>query len=213
MNRSSSDRATSPTSPSIKSDVLCTAADAIGDAVVSKLRAIVTPTDRPMPNYFRAMQDLLRKYKGLKALVAAEDEYLLLRDHDKSVASAPRNKSASCPIDAWEQRLDAKAESYVRTLTQFDALDHVVQMVSGRPEFVIVRMYYFGEDYSGNDRPPRDRPYTFLDLQCDLEDAGIQLSRKTIQRWHSTIIRDMVTLLWGIDGAVSLQTPSNNRHS
>lgn len=179
-----------------------------GEAVREQLEALLRECCNYLPNYYKAMQELLRKYKQLKALAEMEDEYMLLRERDKSITVAP--PSGGVPrdiIEVREEKLEARREAYAITMTQFDRLDKIVKMFVDKPEFVVIRMRYFGEDCDGNERPPRERPYTFEDMAADMESAGHEVTVKKLHKWDSGIIKDMVVLMWGVKGAVSLQTP------
>lgn len=181
-------------------------AEATGEAVCEKLEALMRECCNCLPNYYKAMQELLRKYKPLKALAEAGDEYMVLREHDKSITVAPPPGGvARDAIDAREEKIEQKRENYARTMTQFDRLERIVELCRPRPEFLTVRLYDFGENLDGTPREPG--PYTFDDMEAELEDAGQPIPRKKLQKWHSGIIRDMVVLMWGVNGAASLQLP------
>ena len=66
-------------------------------------------------------------------------------------------------------------------------------------------MYYFGEDVYGHDRGPDAKRYTFEDIVSELSSIGIERSIKTLCIWRSTLVQDMTVLLFGVEGAVSIE--------
>ena len=72
-------------------------------------------------------------------------------------------------------------------------------------------MYYFGEDAHGNDRGPDARPYSFEEISEALTTAGIPRSEKTLRTWRTRLVQDMTVLLFGIDGAVSVESRAEQK--
>lgn len=164
-------------------------------------------------NLYRAMERLLRNYPKLKKLVTNVDDYgFIPAERSKSITIAPppggmmRDRS-----DILEEVIADRQVSYERTKARFEEIDAVVQQFANNPEFIIIRMYYFGEDAYGNAREPDAHPYTFEEISAELAAAGLQRSEKTLRSWRTRLVQDMTVTLFGIDGAVSVETRDSPR--
>lgn len=160
------------------------------------------------PNLYRAMERLLRNYPKLKKLVENVDDYgFVPGERSKSITIAPppggmmRDRS-----EILEEIIADRHVSYARTKARFEEIDSVVQQFADNPEFIVIRMYYFNEDANGQDRGPEVRPYTFEDISDALTAVGLQRSEKTLRSWRTRLVQDMTVTLFGIDGAVSVET-------
>lgn len=110
------------------------------------------------------------------------------------------------PIDVTDEIIAERKKSYARTEAQFWELDTVIRQFADKPEFIVIRMYYFNEDAYGNDRGPDSRLYTFDEISEELAATGLQRSEKTLRSWRTRLVQDMTVTLFGIDGAVSVET-------
>ena len=81
-------------------------------------------------------------------------------------------------------------------------------MFEGQKEFVVIRLYYFGEDISGNPRGD-GKAATWEEVAAELEAAGILKEIKTARRWRNKIVNDMAVCIFGIAAAVSAGTYRN----
>lgn len=163
-------------------------------------------------NLYRAMERLLRNYKTLARLAASEEDYMLIPERDHSISVAP--PPGGVPRDREEimqDRIDERRASYRRTVEQFNELDAVVRQFADKPEFIVIRMYYFNEDSSGRERSAEARPYSFEEIAEELAVAGLQRSERTLRKWRTDIVRDMTVALFGVDGAVSVEMPREPR--
>ena len=158
-------------------------------------------------NLYRATERLLRSYPKLRHWEEHPEEYGFFptgTSHDTSVAPPPglglRDKVA-----LNEEFVAARRASYERTMARYYDIKAVVEQFEQRPEFVVIRMYYFGEDARGHDRGPGAKPYTFEEIASELATVGIERSAKTLRIWRSTLVQEMTVLLFGIDGAVSVE--------
>lgn len=157
-------------------------------------------------NLYRAMERLLRAYPKYKAMQEHPDEYGFLpigKSKDISVAPPP-GSGARDPIDALAEHVDSRASSYDRTMGRFMELEAVVRLFQDKPEFIVIRMYYFNEDAYGKPRGDA-KPYTFTEIAEALEGVGIQRSEKMLRKWRTKIVQDMTVLMFGADGAVSVE--------
>lgn len=157
-------------------------------------------------NYYRVTERLLRNYKTLKRLVESPDEYgYIPPQRSSSISAAPPSGGVRDPQEAMEAAIQAREESFSRTKAQFEILHAVVEKFVDRPEFVVIRMCYFGEDAQGNDRPENAGQYSWEEIAEELETAGVRRNEKTLRSWRTKLVQDMTVLLFGIDGAVSVE--------
>lgn len=163
-------------------------------------------------NHYRAMEDLLRAYPRYKAMQEHPEDYGFLpvgKSKDISVAPPP-GSGARDPIEALADHVDSRAASYDRTMGRFMELDAVVRMFENKPEFRIIRMYYFNEDEHGQSRGDA-KPYTFIDIVDALQRIGIDLSERACRYRRTKLVREMTVMLFGIDGAISIESRENTR--
>lgn len=110
-------------------------------------------------NYFRAMESLLFNYKKLSALVADYEAYTHVELQGRSASISSYSPSSGYTYrteeDILEEMKRDKIISYHRTRARFEEIDRVVKLFAERKEFHVIRMYYFGEDAQGNERPGR----------------------------------------------------------
>lgn len=157
-------------------------------------------------NLYRATERLLRNYKAYQKLVTDLEGYgfePIEKSHSISVAPPP-GSGVTDKLDLYDEHIAARRASYERTKARYDEIDAVVRQFEDKEEFVVVRMYYFNEDANGNDRGDA-KPYTWEEIAEDLAACGIDRGISTLRTWRSKIVQDMTVLLFGIDGAVSIE--------
>ena len=157
-------------------------------------------------NLYRAMERLLRAYPKYKAMQEHPDDYGFLpvgKSKDISVAPPP-GSGARDPIEALAEHIDSRASSYDRTMGRFMELEAVVRLFQNKPEFIVIRMYYFNEDANGKDRGDA-KPYTFDEISNELTAVGIERSVRSLRTWRTKLVQEMTVLLFGVDGAVSIE--------
>jgi len=159
-------------------------------------------------NLYRATERLLRAYPKLKRMHDHPEEYGFLPvGKSKSISVAPPPGSGvRDPIEALEEHIDSRAASYDRTIGRYNEINAVVQMFIGQPEFVVIRMVYWNEDAYGHDRGDAAKRLSFEEIQEELCAAGIVRNVKTIRMWRTKLVQDMTVLLFGVDGAVSVES-------
>ena len=164
-------------------------------------------------NLYRAMERLLRNYPKLKKLVVNVDDYGFAPiERSKSITIAPpAGGMMRDHNDIIDEIIADRQVSYERTKARFEEINAVVQQFANDPEFIVIRMYYFNEDAYGNDRGSDSRPYTFEEISAELAAAGLQRSEKTLRSWRTRLVQDMTVTLFGIDGAVSVETRDSPR--
>lgn len=182
-------------------EIIAETAKATASAVIGQQR------QQRSPNLYRAMERLLRNYPRLKKLVENVEDYgFVPGERSKSITIAP--PPGGMPRDRSEVLEEIIAErkmSYERTKARYDEIDAVVRQFADQAEFIVIRMYYFNEDVDGNPRGDA-RPYTFAEISEALGANGLQRSEKTLREWRTKLVQDMTVTLFGIDGAVSVES-------
>ena len=159
-------------------------------------------------NSFRAVEMLLYNYRKMEALVEDEDKYLDFEYHaGKSTFAATPHGAGYVERKSEEEIVeDIRAEKerqYRETARAFERLDAVIRLFENEREFVVIRLYYFGEYLSGD---LRDSPATWEDVTLELADAGILREIKTARRWRNKIVNDMAVCIFGLPAAVGAGT-------
>lgn len=166
-------------------------------------------------NYFRAMESLLFNYKKLAALVADYEAYTHVELQDRSASISSYSPSSGYTYRTEEDILDEmkrdKIISYHRTRARFEEIDRVVKLFAERKEFHVIRMYYFGEDAQGNERPAGAEPYTWEAIAAELEEMGLIRDAKSARRWRNKIVNDMAVCMFGKPAAVGVGTYRKER--
>lgn len=157
-------------------------------------------------NLYRATERLLRNYPSYKRLVENPQDYGFFpteKSHDISIAPPP-GSGVRDKVDILEDAINARRASWIRTKARFDEIDAVVRQLEDREEFIVIRMYYFNEDVTGADRGDA-KPYTFEEIAEELSAVGLNRSVQTLRKWRTRLVQDMTVLLFGVDGAVSIE--------
>lgn len=157
-------------------------------------------------NLYRTTERLLKNYKKYQRLVTDLEGYgfePVGKSHSISIAPPP-GSGVTDNLDLSEEYVAARRASYERTKARYDEIDAVVRQFEEKDEFVIIRMYYFNEDAAGNDRGDA-KPYTFDEISEELAAVGINRSVRTLRTWRTKLVQDMTVLLFGVDGAMSIE--------
>lgn len=167
-------------------------------------------------NYFKAMETLLYNYKRLAALVEDKDAYCEVEYHAgrKTFAASPRSSGyAEYPrteADIVAEMREDRERRYAETVHGFERLEKAIRLFREQKEFVVIRLYYFGEDIDGQQRAD-GKTATWEEVAAILEDAGILKEVKTARRWRNKIVNDMAVCVFGVPAAISAGTFRNNR--
>lgn len=157
-------------------------------------------------NLYRSMERLLRLYKKYRYTAEHPDEFQFWpegKSKDISVAPPPGSGMVD-RLELTENYVRAKARAFEAQVISWHMADSVIRQFMDKPEFVIIRMFYFNEDANGQDRGDA-KPYTFEDISEALAAAGIERSERTLRSWRTKLVQDMTVLLFGVDGAVSVE--------
>ena len=161
-------------------------------------------------NYYKAMESLLYNFKKLAILVSDEEAYCEVEYHGgkKTFAAAPRGTGyykQHTQAEIVEEMQEEKRQQFQQTRFGFERLKRAIELHSDRKEFVIVRMYYFGENMNGVERDDA-RGYTWEEVAEACAAAGILKEIKTARSWRNRIVNDMAVCVFGIPAAVSAGT-------
>ena len=138
-------------------------------------------------NYFKAMETLLYNYKTFSTTPQAKG--FIQRKTEAEIV---------------EEMREQKQKQFKETKSGFDSLTRAISLFEGHKEFVVIRLYYFGEDINGN--PREGGTATWEEIAEELSDAGILKEIKTARRWRNKIVNDMAVCVFGIPAAVSAAT-------
>lgn len=157
-------------------------------------------------NLYRATERILRNYKIYQRLVEDIQNYgfePVGKSPSISVAPPPGSNVID-KVDLYDEHIAARKASWTRTKARYDEINAVVHQFEHRREFIVIRMYYFNEDANGNDRGEA-KPYTFDEISEELAAIGIDKSARSLRAWRTKLVQDMTVLLFGVDGAVSVE--------
>ena len=133
------------------------------------------------------------------------DEELLLRAGlGIGYAFAPFFRGILEGVEDYTIEQAAREKQFKETKSGFDSLTRAISLFEGHKEFVVIRLYYFGEDINGN--PREGGTATWEEIAEELSDAGILKEIKTARRWRNKIVNDMAVCVFGIPAAVSAAT-------
>ena len=159
-------------------------------------------------NLYRATERLLRSYPRFKRWEEHPEEYGFFpvgKSKDISVAPPP-GLGVRDKVELNEEFIASRKASFGRSMNHYYDIKAVVEQFQDKPEFVIIRMYYFNEDAHGRERGDDARRYTFDMIADELSSVGIDRSVKTLREWRSRLVQDMTVMIFGIDGALSIES-------
>ena len=165
-------------------------------------------------NYYRATERCLRSYKKIMRLTASPDDYGFMpvnRSHDIMTAPPPGSGVVS-KDDLLDTLTAARLRAYGTTAEELFKIGAVVKVFEDKPEFIVIRMYYFNEDANGNDRPDDAKPYTFDEIATELAAIGLERSERTLRTWRTNLVQDMTVALFGTAGALSVESREKRPH-
>ena len=164
-------------------------------------------------NLYRAMERLLRAYPRRLRLAEHPEEYEFFpagRSKDISIAPPP-GIGVVDKVQANELFVEARKRAFENEMTRLYETEYAMAPFVHLPEFVVIRMYYFGEDVHGQPREPGAHRWTFEEIASELSSIGVERSVQTLCMWRSRLVQDMTVMLFGVDGAVSVETREPKR--
>lgn len=179
--------------------LIATTAETTAREFVKQLQGSASTGD----DFYRATEALLRAYPRLRRLKENYSFYPADRSHDV-IVSAPRGTMLD-KVDAGELIVEARKRSFLRSMERYAELEAVIELFQNRDEFLVIRLLYFNEDIQGNDRGDGAKPYTWEDVAEALEDVGLSRSVSALRRWRSAIVKEMTVVLFGVEGALSVE--------
>lgn len=158
-------------------------------------------------NYYQSMELILRNYNKLRQLVSDYEEYIHVELKGKSNSIITYSTSSGGQYKTQDEILaeleQNKIASYHQTRARFEEVDRVIRLYADRKEFVVVRMYYFGQDANGQQRPANVQAYTWEEIAAELSEIGLIRDSKTARRWRSKIVNDMAVCMFGKAAALN----------
>ncbi|MBR3239112.1 MAG: hypothetical protein IKF99_11810 [Oscillospiraceae bacterium] len=158
-------------------------------------------------NLYRAMERLLRGFAHRVRIAEHPEEFDFFktgRSKDISVAPPPGTGVVD-KIEAAEMFTEARKKAYEVEMYKLQQTYYAIAPFEDKPEFIVIRMYYFNENAYGEPRGGDAKPYTFAEIAEELEAVGIQRSEKILRKWRTKIVQDMTVQMWGADGALSVE--------
>ena len=157
-------------------------------------------------NLYRTTERLLRAFPHRVRIAEHPEEFDFFktgRSKDISVAPPPGTGVVD-KIEAAEMFTEARKKAYEVEMYKLQQTYYAIAPFKDKPEFIIIRMYYFNEDAAGVDRGDA-KPYTFDEISEELAAIGIEKSVRTLRTWRTKLVQDMTVLVFGVDGAVSIE--------
>lgn len=164
-------------------------------------------------NYYRAMEDLLRAYPKRLHLMEHPEEFDFFpsgRSKDISVAP-PRGSGVVDKIEVAEMFTESRKRAYEQDLFWLRETQYAIAPFVHMPEFIVIRMFYFNEDVHGNAREKDAKRLTWEDIAEELDGIGIHKSVSVIRGWRSRLVRDMTVMLFGAQGAMSINRRESSK--
>lgn len=164
-------------------------------------------------NHYRAMEDLLRAYPKRLRMMEHPEEFDFFpagRSKDISIAPPP-GCGVVDKIDVAEMFTEARKRAYEFEMFKLYQTEYAIVPFKHMTEYAIIRMIYFGEDVHGNYRGNDARPYSFNEIIEALHSIGIAWSERTVRHKRSKLVQAMTVMMFGTDGALSIETRDENR--
>ena len=165
-------------------------------------------------NHYRAMEDLLRAYPKRVRMMEHPEEFEFFRggrSKDISIAPPPGTGIVD-KIDAAEMYTESRKRAYEHELFRLRETEYAIAPFIHQPDFIIIRMVYFGEDVHGNYRGDDARPYSIEEIIEALRSVGITWAERTIRHKRSKLVRAMTVMMFGVDGALSIESRIYSRN-
>ena len=188
----------------------------IEEAAEKGARKLLALQHRAMEsNHYRAMEDLLRAYPRRVRLMEHPEEFEFFpvgRSKDISIAP-PSGSGVIDKIEVAEMFVDARKRAFEQEMFKLYETEYAIAPFVDRPEFVVIRMFYFNEDVNGNYRDNDAQRLTWEEIAGELESIGIHRSETVIRRWRSALVREMTVMMFGAEGALSIESKAHKDSS
>lgn len=165
-------------------------------------------------NHYRAMEDCLRAYPKRVHMMKHPEEFRFFpTGHSKDISIAPPPGTGVVDkIEAAVMYTEARKKAYVHELSLLHETEYAMAPFWNREDFIIIRMYYFNEDEHGEPRGDA-KPYTFPEISEALKAIGIEWAEKAIRRRRTKLVREMTVMMFGVDGALSIESQEPKQES
>lgn len=157
-------------------------------------------------NYYRIVEKVLYNYKKMERLANNDEITVELHGKSKSVTVFMPNggmRQYKMDEDIAEELAHQELLDHMVTSARFHKIKKIIDEYRTCKEFIVIRMYYFGEDADGNERTEDAPQYTWEEIAFTLSERGILKDIKTARRWRNKLINDIAIGMFGIDAAIS----------
>lgn len=175
---------------------------------MEQLRAIVRTENKELVggmipkrsmNHFHTVERMLEIYKPMCHILADAEAYMDVEYHEraKDIIQYSERGGAAAPITADDRARDimrARAIEYQRSRDNVESIKRIMRPFEGKKEFVVLRMYYMGENSKGRERPINAPRYTWEEIADE-----IGCSVRTVRRWKNNLINRMAACIGGMD--------------
>jgi len=165
-------------------------------------------------NYYHAMENLLWAYPRRVRLMKHPEEFNFFpKGHSKDISIAPPPGTGVVDkIDAAELYTEGRKRAYEHEMFKLYETEYAMAPFMNRPEFLVIRMFYFNEDAHGNYRGKDAKRLTWEEIAGELETVEIYRSETVIRRWRSSLVREMTVMMFGAVGAASIESRDNQKY-
>lgn len=166
-------------------------------------------------NHYRAMENLLWAYpRRVRIMEHPEDFKFFKVERSKDISIAPPPGTGVVDkIESAEMYTEARKRAYEHEMFRLYETEYAIAPFADLPEFIVIRLVYFNEDVNGNYRGANAKRLTWEEIAEQLDSIGIHRSVTAIRRWRSSLVRDMTVMMFGIDGALSVESHDGNRNN
>lgn len=188
----------------------------IEEAAEKGARKLLTLQYRAMDsNHYRAMEDLLRAYPRRIRLMEHPEEFdFFPTGHSKDISIAPPPGTGVIDkIEAAEMFTEARKRAFEYEMFRLYETEYAIAPFKHLSEFAVVRLLYFNQDAHGNDRGVDAKHLTWEEIAEELETIGLQRAITVIRRWRSRLVREMTVMLFGAEGALSINSRESAKNN
>lgn len=161
-------------------------------------------------NYFKATETLLFNFRKISKLLENEEEYCAVEYHSgkKSFSYTPTQTgyvARKTEEELAEDMREEKRKQYQETKSGFERLKRTLALFENEPEFVVIRLYYFGENIDGTPRKEPGKP-TWETVAALMEESGTARDPRTLRKWRNKLVNDISVCVFGLPAAIGAGT-------
>ena len=159
-------------------------------------------------NFYRSMERLLRAYPKRVHLMEHPEEFEFFpTGRSKSISIAPPPGTGVVDkVDVAELFIEARKRGFEHEMFRLYETEYAIAPYRDLPEFIIIRMLYWNEDVHGHEREAGAKRWSLEEIQEELSSVGLKYNIKTVRAWRTKLVQDMTVMLFGVDGAISVES-------